>query len=91
MKDRRSHSSQFPLALLLGKKMDFEKPQMEKYVYDSVLQKTEVFHFGETGSGKIGTKSLKTVGTTTGKKTKTSTGDYVSDNKNEIDDSKSKD
>ena len=92
MKNLNPNSNPLPVALLLGKKMNFEDPQKEKFIYDPKSQTTEVFHFGETGTGgKIGTKSLKTSATGTGGKAGTSRQDFKNDQKNEIDDSKSKD
>lgn len=86
------NQNQMPLAVLLGKKMLFTEPVNEKFIYDSDLQKTEVFQFGDTGTGgKIGTKSLKTSATGTGGKAGSSRQDFKNDQKNEIDDSKSKD
>jgi hypothetical protein len=100
MRNLSNQSNPLPLALIVGRKMNFEEPQKEKFIYDPKSQTTEVFHFGETGTGgKIGTKSLKSSSTGTGGKKKLPKGitgtpgfnDYTGDQKNEIDDSKSKD
>ncbi len=85
-------SNQLPLAVFLGKRMNFEEANDEKIIYDPILQTTEVFHFGDTGTGgKIGTKSLKSSSTGTGGKVGSGRADGKNDQKNEIDDSKSKD
>lgn len=93
MKNLISNSDHLPLALFLGKKMGFKEAQNEKIVYDPITQTTDVFHFGDTGTGgKIGTKSLKSSSTGTGGKAGSGRQDYNNgDQKNEIDDSKSKD
>ena len=92
MKNFISNSNNLPLALLFSKKIDFKEPQKEKIIYNPLTQTTDVFHFGDTGTGgKIGTKSLKNSSTGTGGKSGSGRQDYKNDQKNEIDDSKSKD
>ena len=72
--------------------MGFKEAKNEKIIYDPITQTTDVFHFGDTGTGgKIGTKSLKSSSTGTGGKAGSGRQDYNPDQKNEIDDSKSKD
>ena len=89
MKNLNPNSNPLPVALLLGKKMNFEDPQKEKFIYDPKSQTTEVFHFGETGTGgKVGTKCSKTIST---KKERPGHTHWDNKQKNEIDDSKSKD